>query len=126
LRGSMPITWSVEPDALVLVYKGDYGTVDFRRALTEALSHAHGKPLLLDGRESAMVSSAADTQERVDLMRSLMPPLQPRVAVVAADAVRSGVANVMKVQAERVGVEFQVFGNWELEDARLWLRKERP
>jgi CheY-like chemotaxis protein len=118
---AVPITWSVEPHALILLYEGQYDTADCQRALTEALSHAPGKPLLLDIRQVMTTPSAADTKERLDVMRRCMPPLQPRIAVIAADAARSGAANVMKVQAEKAGIEFRVFGAWESESARRWL-----
>jgi CheY-like chemotaxis protein len=122
--GDMPVTWAVEPQALVLLFKGKYGAADIERALTEGLSKASGLPLLLDVRQAAAIPTAIDTQHRLDLMRLYMPPLQPRIAVMTADAARAGAARVMKVQAERVGVEFQVFGPWELDRARLWLSKD--
>ena len=115
----MPVTWVVESDALVLIFKGDYGTPDILRALKEARPRATGKPLFLDVRESTVTSSAAETQVRLDLMRSFMPPLQSRIAVIAADAARSGVANVMKAQAELAVVEYPDFAGWESERAHL-------
>jgi CheY-like chemotaxis protein len=117
----MPIHWVIEPHALVFLFEGRHETVDMERALTESRLKATGLPLLLDISQTQATPNSAETQDRLNLMRQFMPPLAPRIAVVAADATRFGIASVVKVQAERVGIECRVFGSWEAEEARQWL-----
>lgn len=120
----MPVTYRFDSSIVLIEMAGEYPLDEIRQTLVNALADP-GRPanssLLINLTESQSIHkrSQGELQSAAQFLASLAQRFKNRIAFVSSKDLPFGLARMVSVGAEELGIETEVFRT--MDEARKWL-----
>lgn len=127
--GGGSIEHRIERGVAVLELRGQYGVVEFRRALErvpEDPAYSDSPPLLLDARGAKVNPSIEEIRAAVGVVAQLRDTFAPHVEIVVSSELHYGLSRVVAAFAEIAGIHVGVHRELEPAWAALAAARSDP